>query len=130
MSLEITGSIHMKGDTQQVSDKFRKREFILELVEEINGNIYTNYAKMQLVQAKCDILDRFSVGDKVKVSFNLKGNRVERSDKVNYITNLDVWRIEVVQGGYANTNNASSTSVQAPAPNYNPSPSTIDDLPF
>lgn len=136
MSLEVTGKLLVKYPTNVVSDKFRKREFVLELAEEINGNTYTNYAKMQLVQQKCDILDKFNEGDIVKVSFNIKGNRWEKEGKVNYITNLDAWRIESGAGataqaapaGYANMNTA------APAPNtgnfYNPSPENVDDLPF
>lgn len=94
MSFEIQGKLITKGDTQQVSDKFKKREFVLEVTEEINGNVYSNYAKMQLVQAKCDILDRYNVGDQVKVSFNIKGNKWEKDGKVQYMTNLDAWRIE------------------------------------
>lgn len=142
MSFEVTGKLIAKFDTQQVSDKFRKREFVLELAEEINGNIYTNFAKMQLVQAKCDIIDRFKEGEQVKVSFNIKGNRWERDGKVNYITNLDAWRVEAAgaaQGGgqqsapvYNNNGggNNGSTNNFSGTPNYNPSPETIDDLPF
>src|SRR5437763_648642 len=102
MSLEVTGKLHVKYGAQQVSERFKKREFVLELAEEINGNVYTNYAKMQLVQNKCDILDKFNEGDMVKVSFNIKGNKWEKDGKVNFITNLDAWRIEnagAAQGG-------------------------------
>jgi hypothetical protein len=74
----------------------------------------------------------------VKVSFNIKGNRWEKDGKVNYITNLDAWRIEPATAGvpsqsagapagYAPVNNA------APANTgnfYNPSPENVDDLPF
>jgi len=140
MSLEVTGKLLVKYDTQQVSEKFKKREFVIELAEEINGNIYTNYAKMQLVQNKTDIIDRYNVGDLVKVSFNIKGNRWERDGKVNYITNLDAWRVEGASaaannnGGqpapaYNNTNNNNAGNFNATA-NFNPSPETIDDLPF
>jgi hypothetical protein len=140
MSLEVTGKLLVKWPTQVVSDKFRKREFVLELAEEINGNTYTNFAKMQLVQAKCDILDKFNEGDTVKVSFNIKGNKWEKDGKVNYITNLDAWRIEAAGAGmpaagagnmqnsgqaYNNAQPASSTNF-----NYNPSPESVDDLPF
>ena len=134
MSLEVTGKLLTKYDTQQVSDRFKKREFVLELAEEINGNVYTNYAKMQLVQNKCDIVDRFNEGDMVKVSFNIKGNRWERDGKVNYITNLDAWRIESAGAGsnqaqsapsYSNTSNMGGGGS-----NYNPSPESVDDLPF
>src|ERR1700744_5800235 len=114
MSLEVTGKLLVKYETQQVSDKFKKREFVLELAEEINGNIYTNFAKMQLVQNKCDIIDRFKEGEQVKVSFNIKGNRWERDGKVNYITNLDAWRVESATAAPAGNNGS-----QGSAPAYN-----------
>ncbi|MFI5196931.1 MAG: DUF3127 domain-containing protein, partial [Chitinophagales bacterium] len=136
MSLEVTGKLLVKYDTQQVSEKFKKREFVLELAEEINGNTYTNFAKMQLVQNKCEIIDRFKEGDMVKVSFNIKGNKWERDGKVNYITNLDAWRMESVtatpnnnQGAAPTYNNAGANNFSGAA-NYNPSPETVDDLPF
>ncbi len=152
MSLEITGKLLLKYDTQQVSEKFKKREFVLELAEEINGNIYTNYAKMQLVQTKCEIIDRFNPGDVVKVSFNIKGTRYEKDGKVNYFSNLDAWRVEAAnaaapannnQGNYGNSqpapaynnsnnnfNNNSGGNNYNQAPNTNTAPDAVDDLPF
>lgn len=141
MNLEVTGKLIVKYPTQQVSDKFKKREFVIELTEEINGNAYTNFAKMQLVQTKCDIIDRFNEGDTIKVNFNIKGNRWEKDGKVNYITNLDAWRIEAasaVSPGMANAQaqgqSYGSNSNAAPAGGsnsfYNPSPENTDDLPF
>ena len=144
MSLEITGKLLVKQDTQQVSERFKKREFVLELSDEVNGNVYTNFAKMQLVQNKCDILDRFNEGDNVKVSFNIKGNKWERDGKVNYITNLDAWRIEAAtqDAGMQQppAGNEYSQVQQQPSNNdnnnngggnfYNPSPENVDDLPF
>lgn len=94
MNLEVIGKLIEKYDTQNVSERFRKREFVLELGDEINGTIYTNYAKMQLVQNKCDILDRFNVGEMLKVNFNIKGTKYEKDGRTNYFSNLDAWRIE------------------------------------
>jgi hypothetical protein len=120
-----------------VNERFKKREFVLELAEEINGNVYTNFAKMQLVQQKCDILDRFNEGDNVKVSFNIKGNRWERDGKVNFITNLDAWRIEAANAGSSMAPSQQAPSYSTAAPQqagdnnfYNPSPENADDLPF
>lgn len=139
MSLEVTGKLLLKYDTQQVTEKFKKREFVLELAEEINGNIYTNYAKMQLVQNKCEIIDKFNAGDNVKVSFNIKGTKYEKDGKVNYFSNLDAWRVESASAGApagnsqpapsysANTNNTNNYSQQS---NATPSPEAVDDLPF
>jgi hypothetical protein len=146
MSLEVTGKLLVKYDTLQVSEKFKKREFVMELAEEINGNIYTNFAKLQLVQTKCDIIDRYNNGDFIKVSFNIKGNSyVDKKDgQTKYITNLDAWRVEPAGAAQA------APAPQAPAPaynsapqpanvsggNYNAAPSfsqpsqAIDDLPF
>ncbi len=139
MSLEVTGKLLLKYDTQQVTEKFKKREFILELAEEINGNIYTNYAKMQLVQTKCDIIDRYNVGDNVKVSFNIKGTKYEKDGKVNYFSNLDAWRVEAASGAPAASNNqpapaynsnSGSTNNYSQQSNSAPSPEAVDDLPF
>jgi hypothetical protein len=145
MSLEVSGKLLVKYDTQTVSERFKKREFVMELAEEINGNVYTNYAKMQLVQNKCEVLDRFKEGDPIKVSFNIKGNRWEKEGKVNYITNLDAWKIEPggATGGNAmagnnaqpaynnnNNNNSGNTNNAGNAGYYNPAPEGTDDLPF
>lgn len=138
MSYEITGKLIMVNDTQQVSDRFKKREFVLETAEEINGNVYTNYAKMQLVQNKCEIIDNYKIGDTVKVNFNIKGNKWERDGNVNYITNLDAWRIESAQQAAPGGAPASPAYTNMPAnngggdanSNFNPSPENVDDLPF
>jgi hypothetical protein len=107
MNLEIIGKLIEKYETQVVSDRFKKREFVLELVEEVNGSPYTNYAKMQLVQNKCDILDRFNVGDVLRVNFNIKGNRYEKEGRTSYFSNLDAWRLEKADVN-ANANNGSN----------------------
>ena len=160
MNLEITGKLIEKYDTQVVSDRFKKREFVLELVEEVNGSPYTNYAKMQLVQNKCDILDRFNVGDTLRVNFNIKGNRYEKEGRTSYFSNLDAWRLEKADananpnpggnnysaantnngfnnnsnsgGNWGNSNNNSGfQSSNSNAPMQNSStPDSADDLPF
>jgi hypothetical protein len=94
MSLEITGKLLVKYDTQVVSDRFKKREFVLEMIDETPNGNYTNYARMQLVQNKTELLDRFNEGDTVKVSFNIKGSKYEKNGTTSYFTNLDAWRIE------------------------------------
>lgn len=115
MNLEITGKLVEKYDTQTVNDRFRKREFVLEVTEEVNGSAFTNFAKMQLVQNKTDIIDRFQIGDTLRVNFSIKGNRYERDGKVSYFSNLDAWRVEKADaagnnngGGYNNNSNSNN----------------------
>lgn len=100
MALEITGKIVEIGQTMQVSERFKKREFVLDITEEVNGNSYPNFAKMQAVQNRCELLDNFVPGDVVKCSFNIRGNKWEKDGKINYITALDAWRIEAAPQQY------------------------------
>lgn len=125
MSFELKGTICHIGDTQHVSDKFRKREFVITITEEINGKTYTNYAKFQTTQNKCDLLDNCTEGQEVTVQFNIKGNKWERDGKENFITSLEAWRIEST--GKQPTGNGVPPSNTN---NYNPSPAGADDLPF
>ncbi len=125
MAYELTGKLYKKYDTQQVTNNFKKREFVLEISEEINGNIYTNYAKMQLVQNKCGLIDSAATGNMLTVSFNIKGTKYDRDGKEGFITNLDVWKIEQANGNQNTIANAPTNTTP-----FTPSPETIDDLPF
>jgi hypothetical protein len=102
MSFEITGKLIAKYNTVQRSETFKTREFVIEKSDDINGRIITNYIKFQSVQDRTAIVDRYNEGDTVKVYFNIRGSRWEKDGKVNYITNLDAWRMEsmvAAQGG-------------------------------
>jgi len=103
MTLAVTGRIIAIEPIVQVSEKFAKREFVIELSEEINGNVYVNYGKFQLTQGKCSVMDNFQVGNHVEVSFNVKGNSyVDKKDgRTKYITNLDAWKVMLSQPGAA-----------------------------
>jgi hypothetical protein len=133
MSFEITGKLLEVYPVTTVSDKFKKREFVLEKTETKNSFDFTDYIKFQLVQDKCNLIDLFRKGDEIKVSFNLRGRRWEKDGSVNYFTNLEAWKIEknIVtdsepEGGYmASPGNNRS---QKPEPPF-PAPE-IDDLPF
>lgn len=98
MSYEIIGKLHRIYPVQIINPKFRKREIVVEITEEINGNKYINYAKMELVQSKCEIIEKFKEGEDVKVMFNIKGNRIQKPElkggEEHYVTRLDAWRIE------------------------------------
>lgn len=101
MSFEIEGKLVEKFDTVVVSDKFQKREFVIETEENANGSIFTETIKFQLVQAKCDVIEPMNLGEQIKVNFNIKGRKWEKDGKVSYFTNLDAWRVEKSSGGSA-----------------------------
>lgn len=90
MSFDVQGRLHEIFDETQVSEKFRKREFVLEIPD----GSYTQYAKFQLTQDKCGILDNYKIGDEVKVAFNLSGKPFTKNGTTMYFTNLQAWRVE------------------------------------
>ena len=95
MSLEVTGKLHEVFETQQIKENFSKREFVLELTDESpSGMVFTNYAAFQLINNQTTVIDQFQLGEQVKVSFNIRGNRWEKDGQVRYITNLNAWRVE------------------------------------
>ena len=106
MSLEVKGTIVEIYDENQVTDRFKKREFVIEVKE----GMYSEFVKMQLVQDKTSLIDAFKVGDEINVSFNLKGRPYTRDGKTTYFTNLDAWRISAVGEASALQNTAVDNS--------------------
>jgi hypothetical protein len=94
MNFSLSGKLIEKFDTQQVSDTFRKREFVVETNEQNAGREFTEQIKFQLLQDKCDLIDNFNIDDNIKITFNIRGRKWEKDGRVNYFTNLDAWRIE------------------------------------
>jgi len=101
MSYEIQGKIIIIEDTVQVSDKFKKRQFVIEKEENGGGNVWVDTIKFQAVQDKCNLLDPLSIGDTVDISFNIKGNKWEKNDKISYFNNLDAWKVLKAEGSTA-----------------------------
>ena len=94
MSYEMTGRLIEKFDTQEVTASFKKREFVLEKKEDANGREFIEIIKFQLSQDRCDLIDPYEINEEIKVSFNIKGRKWEKDDRVSYFTNLEAWRIE------------------------------------
>jgi len=121
MAFEITGKVIDILPVNQVSDKFRKREFVIERKETGGTAVFIDYIKFQLVQDKCDLINESFMNDDVKVTFNIKGNKWEKEGKINYFTNLDAWKIERISSV---TRERASTD----QPGLEDMPPQIDDL--
>jgi hypothetical protein len=126
MSFEITGKLIEKYNTIQVSDRFKKREFVIEKTESNGGMEFTDHIKFQLTQDRCNLIESIDVNAEVKVSFNIRGNKWEKEGKVNYFTNLDAWRIEKAQ----DLGQSNFSGDNTPAPDMDSMPPENDDLPF
>lgn len=140
MLYEAFGKLHAIFDEVQVTEKFRKREFVVEMED----GAYTQHVKFQLTQDKCSALNSYQKGDKIKVVFGLSGREVRgRDGNMNYYTNLNAWKLEKSDGpasgssgnssgGYSQQNRSaapSSASNSATASSEAPPPDD-DDIPF
>ena len=135
MNFEITGRLADKFETQGISDRFQKREFVLEIKSTgSNGFEFVDLIKFQTTQDKCALLDQFTMDDMVKVSFNLRGRKWEKDGQVSYFTNLEAWRIEKVQSEASGSTHETQHDIpdqDAPFPTEAPeSDPGVDDLPF
>jgi len=129
MSFELQGTLIVKNDTQVISDRFKKREFVIEKKETSpSGYEFVDTIKFQLTQDKCDAIDGFDLGQDINVSFNVKGNKWEKNGQVSYFVNLDAWKVEHANAG-GSTPKAPASS--APAPNViPPQADEEEDFPF
>ena len=125
---DFTGKLTEKYETV-LRGTFSSREFVVEKSVDFNGKTITNYIKFQCVQDKTKIIDTISVGDEIKVHFNLRGNKWVKDGRTSYFTNLDAWRIEPVLAGQASQ--SQNDEYLEPLDTFtSTSDSNIDDLPF
>ena len=90
MGIEIAGRIHKIEEEKQITERFKKREFVLVLEE---NSEYPQYVLFQLTGNRCDKLSDFQVGDEVRVDFSLRGRewKSPKDGVVKYFNSLDVW---------------------------------------
>src|SRR4249919_3169177 len=128
--MEVVGTLKVKMETQKVSDRFQKREFVL--TTEANTP-YPQHVSFQVTQDKCGLLDQFNEGEELRIQFNLRGREWNGPQGIKYFNTLEAWRLEKVQGGSsAPPSGASAQSGSAPAtPAFSAGNiSDNDDLPF
>lgn len=127
MNYDISGKLIVKENTQAVSDRFQKREFVIEVENEKNPQ-WNDFVKFQLTQDRCDLLENIEIGNELKVHFNIRGRKWENNGQTAYFTNLEAWRIEPL------SSNAGNMGGMPPLDEYKiddiPDVSNEDDLPF
>lgn len=124
----ITGSIKLIGPTQQVNDRFSKRELV---VSEPSGQ-RPQHIPIEFTQDRTGMLDSFKVGDEVTVTCYVNGREwTGRDGVVKHFLSLSGNRIErAVAGGGSGGGGYQA----APPPSTTDMPPISgegeDDLPF
>jgi len=133
--MDITGTIHSIGPEKKVSEKFTLREFIL--VD--NSSQYTQHIQFQLSQARVNLIDQYSLGDEIKVHFNLRGKLWDdpKTNTTKCFNTLDAWKIEGKASGNGqpaqqqqSQNKNQSISAQQNNDWQQPTSDPSQDLPF
>ena len=122
--MEVKGKVYEVSPTVQVTESLKKRELILEYIENPQ---YPEYLKFEAIQDRCSLLDNVKVGDDVEVFFNLKGRPwTDKTGKKSYFNSLQLWRVNALAAG---AGSATTPEYAAPSADISSS-SDDDDLPF
>ena len=134
MALELEGTIRQKMGVQSGTSArgpWAKQEFVLDFPD---GNFTSQACFTAWGQDKVQELDKYQVGDRVKVSFNLKS----REFNGRWYNDLQIWRIapagetQPAAPAYAQPAAPAPAGNQAPAPTLDdmPADTSDDDMPF
>ena len=89
--MEVNGKIKVINPTQNVSATFKKREIVVSTDEQ-----YVQHILIEFNQDKCDLLDKFKVGQSVKVGINLRGREwVNPQGETKYFNSIQGWSISL-----------------------------------
>ena len=125
--MEVQGSIKVIGEVQEISATFKKRELVVSTDEQ-----YPQTLSIEFIQDKTDMLNKFEIGQNVKVGINLRGREWEnpQTKEIKYFNSIQGWRIELLE-------NSSSDDDLPPLDNLSPfepasetNDEDLDDLPF
>lgn len=111
---QIKGKLHHLGDTVVVSDKFQKREFVIQTDEN-----YPQYISIQLTNDKCGFLDHAKNGLEIIAHINIRGREWENPQgEKKWFNTLEAWKLEFPKTGIVpkpSAPTASGINVEVPA---------------
>ncbi|MGV6945011.1 DUF3127 domain-containing protein [Sphingobacterium kyonggiense] len=123
--MQITGHVHEVGQTQQVSESFKKRDLIVVVAENPQ---YPEYIRVEATQDKTTLFDGLKQGDGVTVDVNLRGRPWTNKEGITTYFN------SIVACKLAKTGSIAPTPDTTPQPAMAPidisQADDDDDLPF
>jgi single-strand DNA-binding protein len=90
-TFELEGTLKQLFDTQTFASGFAKREFVVEVPD----GKFPQMIKFECVKDKIAMLDGVSIGDQVKVAFDIRGSEY----KERFYVNLNAWKLTKSGGG-------------------------------
>ena len=124
--MEVEGKIKVIGETKEYGKNgFRKREVVVTTEER-----YPQFLNIEFIQDNTELLNKYKVGEDVKISINLRGREwVSPQGETKYFNSIQGWRIERL------SQNQTQESSIPPADQFEPvedlnEEDPEDDLPF
>ncbi len=115
--MNIKGKLVEKFETVQITETFKKREFI---IQENKNPEYPEYIKVELIQDKVSLLDSLNIGDEINVLINIKGRKWEdKEGNIKYFNSIQGWKIE-----------SENQNISQETQNENINQEPEEDLPF
>lgn len=129
--MDATGKIILIREEEKISDRFTKREIVLEYA---TNPQYPESVLFQFVQDRCELLDNFKVGQEVTIHFDLKGRKwTNPQGEDKYFNTLQGWRIS--EAGQpkqlpASSGGGGGAQTIPPPPEFSGSGGQVDEIPF
>jgi hypothetical protein len=126
MSLKTYGTIHKINPIEQVTEKFKKREFVLEIS---NDGAYVQKVLFTATRDNVEFLDTFKTGDSVDVEFDVKGREwTSPTGDIKFFNTLELINITLFTNNQTQQT-VSDSSLRTVVVSEN-SKEEDDDLPF
>jgi len=125
--MEVQGSIKVIGEVQEISATFKKRELVISTDEQ-----YPQTLSIEFVQDKTDLLNKFEIGQNVKVGINLRGREWEnpQTKEIKYFNSIQGWRIELLESSKSDDDLPPLDNLSPFEPASETNDEDLDDLPF
>lgn len=117
MLYEMTGTIKLINDIMSFPSGFTKRQFVITSEEDR----YPQDIPMAFTKDRCALLDGVKPGERVKVTFSLRG----REWQGKYFLDAEAIKIESLDAAAGDSGGGMVAEVDIP-----PSAGEIDDMPF
>ena len=112
---ELSGTVKQIFEEKTFGSGFNVREFVVTT----EADKYPQDICLQCVKEKVEMVDQLKEGDKVKVSFDLRG----REYQGRYFVNLNAWKVEAASVGSDGSSNGDDP------PFFDPSDEILDEEP-
>jgi len=127
--MEVQGTVKLIDETKTFGAKgFKKRELVVTTEEQ-----YHQHIMIEFVQDKCDLLNTFTPGQRVKVGINIRGREWENPQgEIKYFNSIQGWKIDALDTAQSGSNPGMPPvpPMEAFSPADHLNEEDHDDLPF